>query len=267
MDTKASISKTSIQAISKECIKQTLTDTIAQNLAHDVRDDITNLIRDAFKYARRTRCSVIRLEHLLFATQANNLCLDILQLEYDWPDTEEEGENESGKKVAVQKIRQTLDQSPPRAESPEESKLERPINVTSQWKKSERVQLMANKKFPLSKEQQRFYLLITESCMGSSEALRRNALHRISTDSSLQQMLPKLSLFIAESVKVNVAQHNFAILLYLMRMVQGLLGNPNLRLENFVSLHIPFDFNYLWGRPNTFLLLIIMYLPYVSIYV
>lgn len=244
MDTKASISRTSLQAISKECINQTLSETIIQNLAHDIRDNITNLVGDAFKYARRTRCSVIRLEHLLFATQANNVCLDILQLDYDWPDTEEEGENVSRKKLAKQKIRQTLDEKPPLPELPDENKLERPTNAACQWKKCEKVQLMANKKFPLSKEQQRFYLLITESCMGSSEALRRNALHRIGTDSSLQQMLPKLSLFIAESVKVNVAQHNFAILLYLMRMVQGLLGNPNLRLENFVSLHIAFHLNY-----------------------
>lgn len=244
MDTKAILSRTSLQAISKECINQTINETIYQSLGNDVRDNITNLIGDAFKYARRTRCPVIRLEHLLFATQASNLCLDILQLDYDWPESDDEGDNESSKKLAKQKIRQTLDESPPRPESPDENKSERPINVTRQWKKCDRVQLMANKKFPLSKEQQRFYLQITESCMGSSETLRRNALHRIGTDSSLQQMLPKLSLFIAESVKVNVAQHNFAILLYLMRMVQGLLGNPNLRLENFVSLQIAFDFNY-----------------------
>lgn len=244
MDTKASISRKSLQAISQECINQTLTDTIIKSLGYDVRDNITNLIGDAFKYARRTRCSVITLDHLLFATQANNVCLDILQLDYDWPDTEEEGENVSSKKLAKPKIRQTLDEKPPRPESPNEDKLERPTNSTCQWKKCERVQLMENKKFPLSKEQQRFYLLITESCMGSSEALRRNALHRIGTDSSLQQMLPKLSLFISESVKVNVAQHNFAILLYLMRMVQSLLGNPNLRLENFVSMLIAFHLNY-----------------------
>lgn len=229
----ATLSKTSLQTISKEFISQTLNENILQTLAQDVRDSISKIISDALKYSRRTRCSVIKLEHLLIANNCESL--DILYLNYDWPETEEDAENTSSCKPANQKLPQLLVERSVCPESPDKNKLVLPA-TTSNWVKRERVLLMANKKYPLSKEQQKFFLLITESCMGSSEAVRRYALRRIGTDSSLQQMLHKLTLFIAESVKVNVAQNNFAILLYLMRMVEGLLGNPNLRLENFVSL-------------------------------
>lgn len=232
----ATLSKTSLQTISKEFINQALTENIIQTLARDIREHISKLIKDAFKYSRRTRCSIIKLEHLLFVN--NSVTLNILHFNYDWPKTGEEDENISSLKDAKEKIPELLDEKSALPESPDENKLARPIATTSHWLKRERVQLLANKKFPLSKEQQKFFLLITESCMGSSEAVRRYALRRIGTDSSLQQMLHKLTLFIAESVKVNVAQNNFSILLYLMRMVEGLLGNPNLRLKNFVSLAI-----------------------------
>ena len=46
----------------------------------------------------------------------------------------------------------------------------------------------------------------------------------------------RLATFIAEGVRVNVVQHNLAILIYLMRMVKSLLENqvicdPKLVLE------------------------------------
>lgn len=49
-------------------------------------------------------------------------------------------------------------------------------------------------------------------------------------------MLPRMCTFIAEGVKVNVVQHNLAILIYLMRMVKALLENPSLFLEKYVSI-------------------------------
>ena len=41
----------------------------------------------------------------------------------------------------------------------------------------------------------------------------------------------RLATFIAEGVRVNVVQHNLAILIYLMRMVKSLLENQTLYLE------------------------------------
>ena len=39
-----------------------------------------------------------------------------------------------------------------------------------------------------------------------------------------------------QQVKVNVAQHNMALLIYLMRMVKALLDNSSLFLEKYVSI-------------------------------
>ncbi len=43
--------------------------------------------------------------------------------------------------------------------------------------------------------------------------------------------LCRLATFIAEGVRVNVVQHNLAILIYLMRMVKSLLENSTLYLD------------------------------------
>merc|ERR550532_3386298 len=55
----------------------------------------------------------------------------------------------------------------------------------------------------------------------------------------LHQMLPRLCTFIAEGVRVNVVQHNLAILIYLMRMVKSLLENQTLFLEKYLHELIP----------------------------
>ena len=52
-------------------------------------------------------------------------------------------------------------------------------------------------------------------------------------------MLPRLCTFIAEGVRVNVVQHNLAILIYLMRMVKSLLENQTLFLEKYLHELIP----------------------------
>ncbi|XP_028401111.1 transcription initiation factor TFIID subunit 6-like [Dendronephthya gigantea] len=91
----------------------------------------------------------------------------------------------------------------------------------------------------LSVEQQLYYKEVTEACVGSSEAKRAEALQSLSTDPGLYQMLPRFCTFIAEGVKVNVAQHNMALLIYLMRMVKALLDNSSLFLEKYLHELIP----------------------------
>ena len=71
-------------------------------------------------------------------------------------------------------------------------------------------------KHELSVEQQLYYKEITEACVGSDETRRAEALQSLACDSGLHQMLPRLCTFIAEGVRVNVVQHNLAILIYLM---------------------------------------------------
>ena len=64
---------------------------------------------------------------------------------------------------------------------------------------------------------------------------QQEALHSLSSDPGLYQIVPRFSMFIAEGVKVNVVQNNLAILIYLMRMVKALMDNSTLYLEKYVS--------------------------------
>jgi len=91
----------------------------------------------------------------------------------------------------------------------------------------------------LSVEQQLYFKEITEACVGSDESRRAEALQSLACDPGLHQMLPRLATFIAEGVRVNVVQHNLAILIYLMRMVKSLLENQTLYLEKYLHELIP----------------------------
>lgn len=91
----------------------------------------------------------------------------------------------------------------------------------------------------LSVEQQLYYKEITEACVGADEGRRAEALQSLASDPGLHEMLPRMCTFIAEGVKVNVVQHNLAILIYLMRMVKALLENPSLFLEKYLHELIP----------------------------
>lgn len=91
----------------------------------------------------------------------------------------------------------------------------------------------------LSMEQQLYYKEITEACVGSCESRRAEALQSLSTDPGLYQMLPRFSTFISEGVRVNVAQNNLVLLIYLMRMVKALLDNPTLYVEKYLHELIP----------------------------
>ena len=85
------------------------------------------------------------------------------------------------------------------------------------------------------KEQQLYYKEITEACVGSDDQRRTEALTSLAQDPGLHKMLPRLSTFISEGVKVNCVNNNLAILIYLMRMLKSLLDNSSLYLEKYVS--------------------------------
>ncbi|XP_014240401.1 transcription initiation factor TFIID subunit 6 isoform X1 [Cimex lectularius] len=91
----------------------------------------------------------------------------------------------------------------------------------------------------LSVEQQLYYKEITEACVGSDEARRAEALQSLASDPGLHEMLPRMCTFISEGVKVNVVQHNLALLIYLMRMVKAILENQSLYLEKYLHELIP----------------------------
>jgi len=106
-------------------------------------------------------------------------------------------------------------------------------------KTTETVNVKQLAKHELSVEQQLYYKEITEACVGSDESRRAEALRSLAVDPGLHQMLPRLCTFIAEGVRVNVVQHNLAILIYLMRMVKSLLENQTLFLEKYLHELIP----------------------------
>ncbi|XP_066910948.1 transcription initiation factor TFIID subunit 6-like [Clytia hemisphaerica] len=91
----------------------------------------------------------------------------------------------------------------------------------------------------LSVEQQMYYKELTEASVGSIETKRTEALQSLSNDPGLYQLLPRFITFISEGVRVNVAQHNLAILIYLLRMIKSLLENSTLYLEKYLHEVIP----------------------------
>ncbi|KAM8706761.1 hypothetical protein ACLKA7_010945 [Drosophila subpalustris] len=212
-------------------------------VGQEVRENLNKILDEAVKYARRTRSPKVKLEHLHYAMQEHGINLDLLHVDYSLPEVEERAEEygrarprkryqrPKRKWGRIIKTMQSLAWSKKRILTPR--------GVVKPWVKREQVLLMPNRKFPLSKEQQKFYVLITESIMGTSETLRREALRSVNTDSSLQPMLPKLCLFIAEGVRLNVLQHNVSLLFYLLRLVHSLLGNTNIQLNNYLHLLIP----------------------------
>lgn len=106
-------------------------------------------------------------------------------------------------------------------------------------KQVETVQIKQLATHELSVEQQLYYKEITEACVGSNEQKRLHALNSLSHDPGLHQMLPRLSTFISEGVKVNVVHNNLALLIYLMRMVKALLENQSLYLEKYLHELVP----------------------------
>ena len=120
-----------------------------------------------------------------------------------------------------------------------ENKLGSVLGAIHKMKTVETVNVKQLASHELSVEQQLYYKEITEACVGSDEARRAEALQSLACDPGLHQMLPRLCTFIAEGVRVNVVQHNLAILIYLMRMVKSLLENQTLYLEKYLHELIP----------------------------
>jgi transcription initiation factor TFIID subunit 6 len=91
----------------------------------------------------------------------------------------------------------------------------------------------------LSLEQQIYFKEITEACVGSNEQKRTEALNSLSIDPGLHQLLPRFVLFISEGVRLNIAHHNMAILIYLMRMAKSLVENKSIFLEKYLHELLP----------------------------
>jgi transcription initiation factor TFIID subunit 6 len=91
----------------------------------------------------------------------------------------------------------------------------------------------------LSVELQLYFTCVTEACVGVDEQKRTEALNSLATDPGLYQLLPRLVLFIAEGVRVNIVQQNMAMLIFLMRMCKALVENESIYLEKYLHELMP----------------------------
>ncbi|CAH8866737.1 unnamed protein product [Trichobilharzia szidati] len=91
----------------------------------------------------------------------------------------------------------------------------------------------------ISQEVMIYFREITEACVGANETRRHEALENATLDPGLQPLLPHLMTFITEGVRINVTNHNLAILIYLMRLVKALIDNPHISLEPYLHLLVP----------------------------
>ncbi|KAH8340825.1 hypothetical protein KR059_007549, partial [Drosophila kikkawai] len=244
-----SFSKSSLTSIALNGTGQDLGENEMQWLSLKITEDIKKLLNEAGKYARRTRDDRVRLSHIQHA--ARSLCPDVFSRLLLRGNVLEEPikvmpriECQSNAKprpmqLYVKRIYEP--QNPSAVRIPPNS----PLNSAwlrekrASWMRQERAQLMPCKNFPLTKEQLHFYQMVTESCVGSSSMPRQVALHALSTDPTLEVLLPRLSVFIADAVAINVAEQNIIFLFYLMRMVKALLSNNSLNLSKYLHLILP----------------------------
>ncbi|GAA56324.1 transcription initiation factor TFIID subunit 6 [Clonorchis sinensis] len=91
----------------------------------------------------------------------------------------------------------------------------------------------------VSQEVMIYFRELTEACVGACEKRRHEALDNATLDPGLQPILPYLVTFITEGVRVNVTNHNLAILIYLMRLVKALVDNSHISLEPYLHLLVP----------------------------
>ncbi|KMZ01642.1 transcription initiation factor TFIID subunit 6 isoform X1 [Drosophila simulans] len=245
---KHSLSPRSISAIFFHSTGQRLDDEVAQWLSFNVKEDIKNLLNEAGKYMRRIRDRRLQLSHIQHAVRMHDdLCHDIFfRLVHCDDCTMRPAKNvlkTVREAVTTAKGDEPLVFCPESVqESVQESVSEislEPPPLHSGWMKVEQVLLKPCKRYPLSMEQQNFFELVTEACVGDLESRRVRALKALSTDPSLEDLLPRLTKFIADAVAINMAQQNLSLLLYLMRMVQALLKNQRFSLLQYLHLLLP----------------------------
>ncbi|XP_039495075.1 transcription initiation factor TFIID subunit 6 [Drosophila santomea] len=237
---KKSLSRRSLYAISLHNTGQRLDDGAADWLSLNLKEDITNLLNEAGKYMRRIRERLLNLSHIQHAVRMDdNLRPDIffrlVHCDYCTRPLAKNVPRIINEAVTNENEDIPLVTGP---ESIPQISLN-PSPVHHGWFKVERVLLSSYKHYPLTKEQQSFFELVTEACVGTSDSRRQRALQTLTTDPSIEVLLPRLTMFIADAVAINVKQQDMTMLLYLMRMIRSLLGNHRFSLLQYLHLLLP----------------------------
>jgi len=105
--------------------------------------------------------------------------------------------------------------------------------------KTEHVEVKTATTHTVPLEHQVFFREIMETVMCSDEAKRTMALATLKSDPGLQVLVPRFSNAFAEGVRCNLIQENVAFLIYLMRIMDSLVLNPNINLEKHLHEIIP----------------------------
>ncbi|XP_017044084.1 transcription initiation factor TFIID subunit 6 [Drosophila ficusphila] len=235
------LTQRSLSAISLQCTGQELGREVSKWLSLNLKEDLKYLLNDAGKLMRRVRDHRLCLSHIQQAIRMDeNLSINILYRLVP----REDRLGQSAVKVPILEGEAItcdpglLERVTVQDSEPEISSWPASPSFTG-WIKLEQVFLKSCKRYPLTKEQQSFYELVTEACVGTSESRRQRALQTLATDPSLEVLLPSLSKFIADAVSVNVTQQNLPLLLYVMRMVRAILGNRRLSFLPYLHMILP----------------------------
>lgn len=89
----------------------------------------------------------------------------------------------------------------------------------------------------LSDKLQTFYNKITTDCVHFDENHRKQALHSLSSDPRLYEILKPVGKFIAEGVRISITHRNMEMLTYLLQMVQAMLQNSVLLEKYVICIH------------------------------
>ncbi|MES1906663.1 MAG: Transcription initiation factor TFIID subunit 6, partial [Paramarteilia canceri] len=76
-------------------------------------------------------------------------------------------------------------------------------------------------------------------CVGSSDEKRNLAISSLAKDPGFEDIIPHLVSFVTEGVRMNVNEQNMVSLIYLMRMVDSFVSNPNINIEHYLHDIIP----------------------------
>jgi len=91
----------------------------------------------------------------------------------------------------------------------------------------------------ISREQQLYFKELTTKCISNEKQVRDEAVHSLSTDPGLAAVLPRLTVFIIEGIRVGLGDCKMYYIQYMLEMLDNLLQNKAIRLEKFLHDIIP----------------------------
>lgn len=91
----------------------------------------------------------------------------------------------------------------------------------------------------LSVEQQSYFKLLTESCFNGTDKKYSYALNRLSSDAALQPLVPRLLLFIAKSIQINIHMNDLDCIIRFLSILKMLTINTFISFDKYLHLILP----------------------------